>query len=52
MYEKIFTINFFNIMQPHNLNLIKIKVVELEKLYLCSKDHFQIYCLGFEKISK
>ena len=38
--EKKFEIKFFKNIQPQDVNLMYIKVVEIEKAYLNSKDHF------------
>ena len=33
MYEKRYSIKFYNIMPPYEIKLMYIKVVELDKLY-------------------
>ena len=37
-------------MKPtYDLNVMYSNIVDLKKLYLYAKDHFQIHWLGFEK---
>ena len=40
MYKKIYSNVFFSMIPQHDVNLMYFKVVELEKAYLNSIDHF------------
>ena len=40
MYGNKFSIKFFRMKIPLNLNVMYITVVELEEFYLCNKDNF------------
>ena len=52
MYEKNILIEYSKMMPQLDLNLIYIKVVVLEELYLFAENHFQIHALGFEQTWK
>ena len=40
MYKKIYSNVFFSMIPPYDVNLMYIKVVELDEAYLNSKDYF------------
>ena len=48
MYGTHILIEFFKMMKPLDLNLMYIKVVELEELYLFAENRFHLNALGVE----
>ena len=48
MYRTHNLIEFFKMMKPLDLNLMYIKVVVLEELYLFAENHLHLHELGVE----
>ena len=43
MYGKIVSNEFLSMLPPYDVNLMYIKVVELDDIYLVAEDDFKIY---------
>ena len=48
MYWKIYSVRFFNMMPPYDLNLMNSKVVALKQLYLFPIEDLKIHIIAFE----